>query len=301
MQNRQQLLLVINIVPEQQLSHRPLVGMVFPITLSSNTRRGRALADTHRVNALAFMRNRTVGTHSPAQHDALACCRCRQIHDGGLKTATAIIRKPAPVWAAGQKRVPEVGVYPRVVVATADKAASCCDDIRESSAVDGDLQHTCIIGGVCILFFQIEVLPEGQLSRSGRDGNAWRVDYVIQNIGWIWREERVWQRVCRRGGHSCIQGYPERKASVIHSLSSYPIRGQRWRRYAIEVLTEANDLRIATGTARYRNIVQIVEVQVIAALELHSCRAAGCLKMVEGEGIKPRNRIEVFKNQDAVK
>jgi len=39
----------------------------------------------------------------------------------------------------------------------------------------------------------------------------------------------------------------------------------------------------------------------IAALELHGCRAAGCLKMVEGEGTESRNRIEIFKDQYVVK
>ena len=233
------------------------------------------------------MRKRIVGTHSPAQHDALACCGCRQIHDGGLKTATAIIRKPTPVWAAGQKRVPEVGVYPRVVVATADKAASCCDDICESSAVDGDLQNPCIIGDVSILLFQIEVLPKGQLSRGSRDGNARRVDHVIQNIVWVGREERIWQGICSGSGHSCIRGDPERKATVIQSLSGRPVGRQRWRCYAIKVLTEANHLWVAAGAACHRNIVYKIGVSDIAALELHRCRAAGSLKVGEAEGPKP--------------
>src|SRR5882724_10841171 len=52
---------------------------------------------------------------------------------------------------------------------------------------------------------------------------------------------------------------------------------------------------------RHRNIVQIVEAQYIAALELHGCRAAGRLKMGEGEGTESRNRVEVFKDHHVVK
>src|SRR4029077_13233985 len=135
----------------------------------------------------------------------------------------------------------------------------------------------------------------------GRDGNARRVNSVIQNIVWVRREERVWQGIRRRGGHSRIRSHPERKASVIRALSSRPIRRQRRRRYAIEVFAEANHLWVATGAARYRNIVHKVGVQYIAALELDGCRAAGRLKMIEAEGTEPRNRIEVFKDHYAVK
>src|SRR6476660_1515452 len=301
LQNRQQFLLGINVVSKLQLDHRPRGGMVFPISLCSNTRRWRTIADTDRVNAPAIMRNRIVRTYSPTQHDVLTCRGWGQIHYGGLKTATATIRNSTPVRTAGQKRVAEVGIYPSVVVATADKAASSCDDVCEGPAVNGDLQDPCIKGDVRIFLFEIEVVPEGQLCGGGRDGNARRVDSVIQNIVRIWREERVWQGICRRGGHSRIRGYPKGEASAIHSLSSGPSRRQCRRCYAIEVLSEANHLGVATSAARHRNIVQIVEVQYIASLELHGCRAGGRLKVVEGEGTESRNRIEVFKDHYVVK
>ena len=56
-------------------------------------------------------------------------------------------------------------------------------------------------------------------------------------------------------------------------------------------------------TRRYRNIVQIVGAPYMctAALELHGCRAAGCLKMGEGEGAEAGNRIEVFIDHYVVK
>jgi hypothetical protein len=55
------------------------------------------------------------------------------------------------------------------------------------------------------------------------------------------------------------------------------------------------------SAGRHRNIVQIVEVQYIAALELQGRHAAGRLEIVEGEGTESRNRIEVFKDHYVVK
>jgi hypothetical protein len=50
-----------------------------------------------------------------------------------------------------------------------------------------------------------------------------------------------------------------------------------------------------------RNIVQVVGALHIAALELQSCQAAGRLEIREAEGTKARNRIEILKNDYAVK
>ena len=47
--------------------------------------------------------------------------------------------------------------------------------------------------------------------------------------------------------------------------------------------------RVDTRRVRYRNIIQIVEVQYIAALELDGCRAAGRLKMVKAEVPIPKS------------
>ena len=63
----------------------------------------------------------------------------------------------------------------------------------------------------------------------------------------------------------------------------------------------ASNTRRGRALAYYRNIVQKISVSDITALELYSCRAAGGLKVVEGEGTKARNRIEIFKDQYTVK
>ena len=66
-------------------------------------------------------------------------------------------------------------------------------------------------------------------------------------------------------------------------------------------------IALASNTGRrpalvdYRNIIQKISASDITALELYSCRAAGGLKVVESEGAKARNRIEIFKDHDAVK
>jgi len=45
------------------------------------------------------------------------------------------------------------------------------------------------------------------------------------------------------------------------------------------------------NAVRHRNIVYKIGVSDIAALELHRCRAAGCLKVGEAEGPEPFGEI----------
>src|SRR5882724_7838378 len=52
---------------------------------------------------------------------------------------------------------------------------------------------------------------------------------------------------------------------------------------------------------RQEHVVQVVEAQYIAALELQGRHAAGRLEIVEGESTEARNGIEVFKDHYVVK
>jgi len=63
----------------------------------------------------------------------------------------------------------------------------------------------------------------------------------------------------------------------------------------------ASNTRRRRALVDYRNIIQKISVSDITALELYSCGAAGGLKVVKGEGAKAGNRIEIFKDDDAVK
>ena len=107
------------------------------------------------------MRDRIVRAHAPAHLYLLTNASSWQIHCGSLEPTGASIGNAAPVRARGQARVHEVPIYPCVVVATGNKAASGSNDVLICrSVIDADLQYAAIVGTSGILLLQVVVLSE---------------------------------------------------------------------------------------------------------------------------------------------
>ena len=77
-----------------------------------------------------------------------------------------------------------------MIVAAGHKAAARRNNIDEGPAVNGNLQHSSVKG-----VFQIVVIPESQLRRTGADRDGWRVEELVADCRRVINKRMVGRRV----------------------------------------------------------------------------------------------------------
>jgi hypothetical protein len=110
-----------------------------------------------------------------------------KIHHRGGETGGV----PAPVRTITQQRILVTGDR-RMVVAAADKATSCRDDVLKGRTVNRDLEHSRIIGRKHTPLLQVKVVSKAHLRCRRVIHEAWRVEPVIKNATSVLAEGGVW-------------------------------------------------------------------------------------------------------------
>ena len=115
-------------------------------------------------------RNAAVTAHAPAQHDILTDRGRRQVYCCSDE-ATGV---PRPRQTGSERVATADANHP--IVATGNKDAARSNDVRKCAAANADLQHATIKA-----VLQVVIVAEGQLRRSGDDGNDWRIEQLVAN------------------------------------------------------------------------------------------------------------------------
>ena len=156
------------------------------------TRNRCAQTDSNRVNAPAFAGAAVVAGHSPAES---AAWREQWQVDQRADKAPRIA---APRLTTCNRTAP-IGTYCAVITAHDEAAAHGKNVLKCISTIKTHLQHTSIEPNVWIHVrrFEIEIVLEGQLYSSPRNGKVQRVESFVAYDTWIINERSI-GRCCRR-------------------------------------------------------------------------------------------------------